>query len=127
MDNTEKKLNQILNLLNLTHNENTFMLEFIKNLFINEADRKAIEKYIEKCNVQKEAIISGLYEDDVKITSWYFLKEKNYQNFKRKKLSKRESKNKREKITEFYLSDNENKTKFCTSLKRSANMSVLFK
>lgn len=68
MDNTEKKLNQILNLLNLTHNENTFMLEFIKNLFINEADRKAIEKYIEKCNVQKEAIISGLYEDDMKIT-----------------------------------------------------------
>lgn len=68
MDNTEKKLNQILNLLNLTHNENTFMLEFIKNFFINEADRKAIEKYIEKCNVQKEAIISGLYEDDVNIT-----------------------------------------------------------
>ena len=68
MDNTEKKLNQILNLLNLTHNENTFMLGFIKNLFINEADRKAIEKYIEKCNVQKEAIIYGLYEDDMKIT-----------------------------------------------------------
>ena len=48
MDFTEKKLNQILNLLNLTHNENTFMLEFIKNLFINETDRNAIEKYIEK-------------------------------------------------------------------------------
>ena len=57
MDNTEKKLNQILNLLNLTHNENTFMLEFIKNLFINEADRKTMEEYIERCNTQKEAII----------------------------------------------------------------------
>ena len=68
MDFTEKKLNQILNLLNLIHNENTFILGFIKNLFINEEDRKAMEEYIEKCNVQKEAIISGLYEDDVKIT-----------------------------------------------------------
>ena len=76
MDNTEKKLNQILNLLNLIHNKNTFILGFVKNLFINEADRKAMEEYIEKCNTQKEAIISGLYEDDVKITSWYFLKEK---------------------------------------------------
>ena len=41
-----------------------------------------MEEYIEKCNTQKEAIISGLYEDDVKITSWYFLKEKNYQKEK---------------------------------------------
>ena len=78
-----------------------------------------MEEYIEKCNTQKEEIISGLYEDDVKITSWYFLKEKNYQ--------KEKVKIKEKKITEFYLSDNENKTKFCTSLKRSANMSVLFK
>lgn len=72
MDFTEKKLNQILNLLNLIHNENTFILGFVKNLFIlfiNEADRKAMEEYIEKCNTQKEAIIFGLYEDDVKITS----------------------------------------------------------
>ena len=71
MDNTEKKLNQILNLLNLIHNENTFILGFVKNLFINETDRKAMEEYIEKCNVQnvqKEAIVSGLYEDDIKIT-----------------------------------------------------------
>ena len=68
MDNTEKKLNQILNLLNLIHSENTFILGFIKNLFINEADRKAMEEYIEKYNVQKEAIISGLYEDDVRVT-----------------------------------------------------------
>ena len=68
MDFTEKKLNQILNLLNLIHNENTFIFGLVKDLFINEADRKAIEKYIEKCNVQKEAIISGLYEDDMKIT-----------------------------------------------------------
>ena len=118
MDFTEKKLNQILNLLNLIHNENTFILGFIKNLFINEEDRKSMEEYIEKCNVQKEAIIPGLYEDDVKVTHWYFFKRKVYQ--------KRESKNVKEN-TEFYLSDNENKTKFCTSLKRSANMSVLFK
>ena len=78
-----------------------------------------MEEYIEKCNTQKEAIVSGLYEDDIKITSWYFLKKKNYQ--------KEKVKIKEKKITEFYLSDNENKTKFCTSLKRSANMSVLFK
>ena len=105
MESTEKKLNQILNLLNLIHNENTFMLEFIKNLFINEADRKTLEEYIERCNTQKEAIIYGLYEDDIKITHWYFFKRKNNQ--------KRESKNIREKITEFYLNDSENKTKFC--------------
>ena len=72
MDSTEKKLNQILNLLNLIHNENTFIFGFMKNLFINEADRKSMEEYIEKCNVQKEAIISGLYEDDVKVMHWYF-------------------------------------------------------
>ena len=68
MDFTEKKLNQILNLLNLIHNENTFILGFVKNLFTNETDRKAMEEYIEKCNTQKEAIISGLYEDEVKVT-----------------------------------------------------------
>ena len=109
MDNTEKKLNQILNLLNLTHNENTFMLGFIKNLFVNEADSKTMEEYIERCNTQKEAIIYELYEDDIKITHWYFLIF-----FKRKNNQKRESKNIREKITEFYLNDSENKTKFCT-------------
>ena len=68
MDNTEKKLQQIFNLLNVIHSENTFILGFVKNLFINEADRKAMEEYIEKCNIQKEAIGSGLYEDDVKVT-----------------------------------------------------------
>ena len=45
MDFTEKKLNQILNLLNLIHNENTFIFGFMKNLFINEADRKSMEEY----------------------------------------------------------------------------------
>ena len=40
----------------------------MKNLFTNETDRKAMEEYIEKCNTQKEAIVSGLYEDDIKIT-----------------------------------------------------------
>ena len=68
MDFTEKKLNQILNLLNLIHNQNTSIFGFIKNLLINEADRKSMEEYIEKCNTQKEAIVSGLYEDDIKIT-----------------------------------------------------------
>lgn len=68
MSNTEKKLNQIFNLLNVIHSENTFILGFVKNLFINDADRKAMDEYIEKCNLQKEAIISGLYEDDVKVT-----------------------------------------------------------
>ena len=53
MDNTEKKLNQILNLLNLIHNENTFILGFVKNLFINESDRKSMEEYIEKMQLTK--------------------------------------------------------------------------
>lgn len=48
MDFTEKKLNQILNLLNLIHNENTFILGFVKNLFINEADRKSMRNAIHR-------------------------------------------------------------------------------
>ena len=96
MDFTEKKLNQILNLLNLIY---------------GRIHREM--QYTERSNYFW--II------------WGWCKDYKLIFFKRKKLSKRESKNKREKITEFYLSDNENKTKFCTSLKRSANMSVLFK
>ena len=61
MDFTEKKLNQILNLLNLIHNENTFILGFVKNLFINEADRKAMEEYIEFYNTKRlQAKLKGL-------------------------------------------------------------------
>lgn len=68
MDNTEKKLNQVLNLLNLIHGENTFVLGFIKNAFVNPEDRKAINDYIEKCNIQKQCILSGMYEDEITIT-----------------------------------------------------------
>lgn len=68
MDNTEKKLNQIINLLNLLHSENIFMFEFIKTLYPKEEDRKVIADYIEKCNIMKQSIISGMYEDEINIT-----------------------------------------------------------
>lgn len=69
MDNTEKKLNQIMNMLDLIHGENTFLFGLIKNMFTNEDDRKAMEKYIEDCNALKIAIKSGMYEDDIGIIS----------------------------------------------------------
>ena len=68
MDFTEKKLNQILNLLNLMHSENTFFLDVIKNMITDQDDRKSVEEYIEKCNSQKQSILSGLYEDEIGIT-----------------------------------------------------------
>lgn len=68
MDFTEKRLNQILNLLDLMHSENTFFLGVIKNMITNQDDRKSVEEYIEKCNSQKQAILSGVYEDEIGIT-----------------------------------------------------------
>lgn len=69
MDFTEKRLNQILNLLDLMHSENTFFLSIIKNMITDKDDRKSVEEYIKKCNLRKIEILSGMYEDEIKITS----------------------------------------------------------
>ena len=69
MDFTEKRLNQILNLLDLIHSENTFFLSIIKNMITDEDNRKSVEEYIEKCNLRKMEILSGMYEDEIGITS----------------------------------------------------------
>lgn len=67
MDVTEKKLNQILNLINLIHSENTFVLSVITNLVQSDTDRKTLQKYIDECNDTKKIIMSGIYEDDINI------------------------------------------------------------
>lgn len=38
MDKTEKKINQILNLLNLTHEENMFFMETLSHSIVKEED-----------------------------------------------------------------------------------------
>ena len=68
MDNTEQKLSQIMNLLNLIHSENTFFLLMIANSFTDEHQKGEIMKYVEKCNLMKESILSGMYEDEITIT-----------------------------------------------------------
>lgn len=67
MDVTEKKLNQILNLINLIHSENTFVLSVIANLVQSDTDRNDLQKYIDECNNAKMIIMSGMYEDDINI------------------------------------------------------------
>lgn len=68
MNETDKKLNQILNLLNLIHNENTFFLNIIKIVNINESDRNKMDEYIKTCEIQKQCILSGMYEDEITMT-----------------------------------------------------------
>lgn len=68
MNETDKKLNQILNLLNLIHNENTFFLNIIKTVYVNESDRNKMDEYIKTCEIQKQCILSGMYEDEITIT-----------------------------------------------------------
>lgn len=68
MTETDKKLNQILNLLDLVHSENVFFLGLIKNMCANDHDKMIMEEYIEKCNLTKQGIKSGMYEDEIVIT-----------------------------------------------------------
>ncbi len=75
MDNTDKKLNQILNMLNLIHNENMTILEIFKSL-CSEKDVLIFDKCIKDYNNSKEAIMSGIYEDDIGITHWKYGKRK---------------------------------------------------
>ena len=69
MNITDKKLNQILNLLNLIHEENTFFLAMIRECYIDEENKKAMLDYINTCNAKKQAILSGMYEDDIGMTN----------------------------------------------------------
>ena len=68
MDKTEKKINQILNLLNLTHEENMFFMETLSHSIAKEEDLQILHEYMEKCNTRRECILSGMYEDEVKKT-----------------------------------------------------------
>ena len=67
MDKTEKKINQILNLLNLTHEENMFFMETLAQSIIKEEDLQVSHEYMEKCNTKRQCILSGMYEDEITI------------------------------------------------------------
>lgn len=67
MDKTEKKINQILNLLNLTHEENMFFMETLSHCIANDEDCEALNEYMRKCNEKRECICSGMYEDEIEI------------------------------------------------------------
>lgn len=57
-----------MNMLNLIHTENTYFLGIIKNMTTSDGDRKLMEDYMNKCNDAKAAIMSRMYEDDIRIT-----------------------------------------------------------
>lgn len=67
MDKTEKKINQILNLLNLTHEENMFFMETLAHCIASDEEREVLNEYMRKCNVKRECICSGMYEDEITI------------------------------------------------------------
>ena len=67
MDKTEKKINQILNLLNLTHEENMFFMETLSHSIVKEKDLQILHEYMEKCNTRRERILSGMYEDEIEV------------------------------------------------------------
>lgn len=66
MDDTEKKINQILNLSNLIVAQNLALLEVMK-MFLKEDDHKTINDYMDKCINMRDEIMFGIYEDDVNI------------------------------------------------------------
>ena len=67
MDKTEKKINQILNLLNLTHEDNMFFMETLSHSIVKEEDLQVLHEYMKKCNTKRECICSGMYEDEIEI------------------------------------------------------------
>ncbi len=67
MDKTEKKINQILNLLNLTHEENMFFMETLAHCIASDEEREVLNEYMRKCNVKRECICSGMHEDEITI------------------------------------------------------------
>ena len=57
MDKTEKKINQILNLLNLTHEENMFFMETLSHSIVKEEDLQVLHEYMKKCNVKENVYV----------------------------------------------------------------------
>lgn len=68
MDSTEKKFNQILNMLNLIHHENTYFLSVVINVIDNQSDKNKLLDYMKNCERAKQVILSGMYEDEINIT-----------------------------------------------------------
>ena len=67
MNEVEKKLNQIMNLLDLIHSENTFFLSTIASSITNEKQKGELMKNVDQCNLMKKAILSGMYEDEITV------------------------------------------------------------
>ena len=67
MNEKEKKLNQIMNLLDLIHSENTFFLSTIASSITDEKQKGELMKYVDQCNLMKKAILSGMYEDEITV------------------------------------------------------------
>lgn len=65
MDQNTKTVNKILNLVNLIHNENMFFVDILKGLTTKDKDIKLLTEYIDTCNSMKDAIITGMYNDDI--------------------------------------------------------------
>lgn len=65
MKDIEKKLNQILNMFNLIHSENIFFMNLISDMIVSDEYKQQMKNYIEKCNNERLAILSGTYEEDV--------------------------------------------------------------
>lgn len=66
---TEKKINQTLNMLQLIHDENLVIFSLIKGIVTPGKDPETFESYIKQCQNREEQILSGVYEEDVTITS----------------------------------------------------------
>lgn len=69
MDQNTKTVNKILNLVNLIHNENMFFVDILKGLTTKDKDIKLLTEYIDACNSMKDAIITGMYDDDINTLS----------------------------------------------------------
>lgn len=68
MDKTEKKINQILNLLNLTHEENMFFMETLAHAVADSTDLQVLQEFMKRYEIERECIFSGMYEDEVEKT-----------------------------------------------------------
>lgn len=63
---TDKKVNQILNMIKLIQDENLMILSLINLMIITtDEDKDALNNYIKLCRERQEVILSGMYEDDI--------------------------------------------------------------
>lgn len=65
---SEKKLNQILNLVQLIHEENIISLRIMNTMVQSKEEHKAFEDTIDRYERVRDSIISGMYEDEIDIT-----------------------------------------------------------